>query len=59
MGNCLTSLICWLMCGFRDALNTFGNRADPYQAALIRAARSGPALFAFVNMIREYSGSVV
>ena len=32
--------------------NTFANRADPDQAALVRAVRSGSTLFAHGNMIR-------
>ena len=32
--------------------NTFANRADPDQAALVRAALSGPTLFAYGSMIR-------
>ena len=32
--------------------NTFANRADPVQAALVRAAWSGSSLFAYGNMIR-------
>ena len=32
--------------------NTFANRADPDQAALIRAALSGSTLFDYGNMIR-------
>ena len=32
--------------------DTFANRADPDQAALIRAAQSGSTLFAYGNMIR-------
>ena len=38
-----------------DSFNTFTNRADPDQAALaklVRAARSGPTLFAYGKMIR-------
>ena len=31
---------------------TFANRADPDQAALVRAAWSGSSLFAHGNMIR-------
>ena len=31
--------------------NAFANRADPDQAALVRAASSGSALFAYGNMI--------
>ena len=31
--------------------NTFANRADPDQAALVRAARSGSTLFVYGNMI--------
>ena len=30
--------------------NAYVNRADPDQAALVTAARSGPTLFAFGNM---------
>ena len=32
--------------------NTFANRADPDQTALVRAAWSGSILFAYGNMIR-------
>ena len=32
--------------------DTFANREDPDQAALVRAAWSGPTLFAYGNMIR-------
>ena len=32
--------------------NTFANRADPDQEALVRAARSGSALLAYGIMIR-------
>ena len=32
--------------------NAFENRADPDQAALVRAARLGSTLFAYRNMIR-------
>ena len=38
--------------------NTFANRSDPYQAALVRAAWSGSTLFAYGNMIR-YDTSLV
>ena len=31
--------------------NTFANRADPDQAALVRTALSGSTLFAYGNMI--------
>ena len=31
--------------------NAFANRADPDQAALVRAASSGSTLFAYGNMI--------
>ena len=40
-------------------LNTFANRADPDQAALVRAAWSGFTLFASGNMIRYYPTLVV
>ena len=33
-------------------LNTFANRADPGQAALVRAAWARSTLFAYGNMIR-------
>ena len=32
--------------------NSFANRVDSDQAALVRGARSGSTLFAYVNMIR-------
>ena len=32
--------------------NTFANRADPDQAALVRAAQSGSTQFAYGNTIR-------
>ena len=35
----------------RDVFNTFANRADPDQTALLRAACSGSTLFAFGNMV--------
>ena len=34
--------------------NAFANRADPDQAALVRAARSGSSLFAYGNMLYMY-----
>ena len=37
---------------------TFANRADPDQAALIRAALSGSTLFAYGNMMR-YDPTIV
>ena len=36
----------------RNAFNTFANRANPDQAALVRAACSGSTLFAYRTMIR-------
>ena len=33
--------------------NDFENRADPDQAVLVRAARSGSTLFAYANMISD------
>ena len=36
----------------RYAFNTFANRADLDQAALVRAARSGSTMFAHGNIIR-------
>ena len=36
----------------KTPFNTFANRADPDQTALVRAARAGPPLFAYGNMIR-------
>ena len=43
----------------RDAFNTFVNRADPDQAAIVRAAGLGSSLFAHRNMIRYDSTLVV
>ena len=47
---CVSSLLKILvnLLPYRDA---FANRADPDQAALLRAARSGPTLLAYENMI--------
>ena len=39
-------------CIIETPFNTFANRADPDQAALIRAALSGSTLFVYGNMIR-------
>ena len=33
--------------------NTFANRAEPYQAALTRAARLGSTLFAYGNITQN------
>ena len=38
--------------GPQDIFDAFANRADPDQAALVRAALSGSTLFAYGNMIR-------
>ena len=43
----------WCISPFIETpFNTFANREDPDQAALVRAAWSGSTLFAYGNMIR-------
>ena len=44
---------------FDPAFDTFVNRADPDQAALVRAAWSGSTLFAYGNMIRYENPTLV
>ena len=39
------------LCLIETPFNTFANRADPDQAALVRAAWSEPTLFAYVNTV--------
>ena len=51
--TCWISLTLYLIgTPFDPAFDTFANRADQDQAALVRAAWSGSTLFAYGNMIR-------
>ena len=46
------SCILFTFYSIKTPFNTFANRADPDQAALLRATGSGSTLFAYENMIR-------